>query len=93
MEKSPSSFIQHNFAHAKGFCLGKQMRRRKPITICILFCCPSIVTRKDKGDNYNLIDDRYPHDEGILSELQKIVLDKNWVTYRKLDCQHITEFD
>jgi len=35
-----------------------------------------IPTDVDKGQNHNLLDDRYGYDEDILTELQNIVLDK-----------------
>jgi len=42
------------------------------------YCFPNNATKLDvdKGQNHNLLDDRYRYDEDILTELQNIVLDK-----------------
>ena len=70
--------IQGNVAHSDGFCFGQNGLKEETNHHLHFYCCPNDATKVDvdKGQNCNLLDDRYRYDEDILTELQHIVLDK-----------------
>ena len=70
--------IQGNVAHAGGFCFGQNGLKEETNHCLYFYCCPNYETKVDvdRGQNHNLLDDRYRYDEDILTELQNIVLDK-----------------
>ena len=69
--------IQGNVAHSGGFCFGQNGLKDETNHRLHFYCCPNNETKLDvdKGQNHNLLDDRYKYDEDILAELKNIVLD------------------
>jgi len=69
--------IQGNVAHSGSFCFEQNGLKEETNHHLHFYCCPNDATKADVDlGKTTTCDDSYRYDEDILTELQKIVLDK-----------------